>query len=61
MVMDDVIALRDQLVSLEPLKDQERNLEQEHDLLRREVIIPAGTFDNPRSFAEPRVSITWEA
>ena len=68
MVMDDVIALRRQVASLEPLKDQVRDLEQELDSLRREVIIPAGTFDSagsppcsPRSFAEPRVIITWEA
>ena len=61
MVMDDVIALRHQVASLEPLKDQVRNLEQELDSLRREVIIPAGTFDSPRSFDEPRVIITWEA
>ena len=68
MVMDDVIALRHQVASLEPLKDQVRDLEQELDSLRREVIIPAGTFDSagsppcsPRSFAEPRVIITWEA
>ena len=49
MVMDDVTALRHQVASLEPLKDQVRNLEQELDSLRREVIIPAGTFDSPRS------------
>ena len=61
MVMDDVIALRHQVASLEPLKDQVRNLEQELDSLRREVIIPAGTFDSPRSFDEPRVIITWGA
>ena len=61
MVMDDVIALRHQVASLEPLKDQVRNLEQELDSLRREVIIPAGTLDSPRSFDEPRVIITWEA
>ena len=49
MGMDDVIALRDQVASLEPLKDQVRNLEQELDSLRREVIIPAGTFDSAES------------
>ena len=49
MVMDDVIALRHQVASLEPLKDQVRDLEQELDSLRREVSTPAGTFDSPRS------------
>ena len=60
IVMDDVIALRDQVASLEPLKDQVRNLEQELDSLRREVIIPAGTFDSPRSFCSQRSGL-WEA
>ena len=61
MVFDDVIALRGQVASLDPLKDQVRNLEQELDSLRREVIIPAGTFDSPRSgLCSPR-SGPWEA
>jgi len=61
MVMDDVIALRHQVASLEPLKDQVRNLEQELDSLRREVIIPAGTFDSPRSGLCSPSSGLWEA
>ena len=61
IVMDDVIALRDQVASLEPLKDQVRNLEQELDSLRREVIIPAGTFDSPRSGLCSPSSGLWEA
>ena len=61
MVVDDVIALRHQVASLEPLKDQVRNLEQELDSLRREVIIPAGTFDSARSgLCSPRSGL-WEA
>ena len=61
MVMDDVIALRDQGASIEPLKDQVRNLEQELDSLRREVIIPAGTFDSTGSpLCSPRSGL-WEA
>ena len=61
MVMDDVIALRHQVASLEPLKDQVRNLEQELDSLRREVIMPAGTFDSAGSgLCSPRSGL-WEA
>ena len=61
MMMDDVCALRHQVASLEPLKDQVRDLEQELDSLRREVIIPAGTFDSPWSgLCSPRSGL-WEA
>ena len=61
MVMDDVIALRHQVASLEPLKDRVKDLEQELDSLRREVIIPAGTFDSAGSLpCSPRSGL-WEA